>query len=211
MIFAMIYNYYPYALNSYIINIKIKNIKRSGYQMIATQYKITLPSDYDMNVIIDRVKNNGHKTDGFYGLKFKLYLITKKGENNNLQNSYAPLYLWKDSDGLNKFLFNGFYDNIITSFGWQQVNIGIPLIDTTTCKITDIKYLFEITRDIEPQGSLNNFKNRIEEELPKIENTEYIVIYNPDKWKYTVFYFIDDLNKVKAKRGTIYNILHVSQ
>lgn len=179
--------------------------------MIATQYKITLPNDYDMDIIRSRVKNNGHKTDGFYDLKFKLYLVTKKGENNNLQNSYAPLYLWKDSDGLNKFLFNGFYDNIINSFGWQQVNIGIPLIDKTTCKITDIKYLFEITKDIEPQGSLNNFKDKIEEELLKIENAEYIVIYNPDKWKYTVFYFIDDLEKVKAEKGTIYNILHISQ
>ena len=109
--------------------------------MIATQYKITLPSNYDMNIIKDRVKNNGYKTDGFEDLKFKLYLITEKGENSSLQNSYSPLYLWKDSNGLNKFLFNGFYDNIITSFGWQQVNIGIPLIDTTTDKIKNIKYL----------------------------------------------------------------------
>lgn len=179
--------------------------------MIASQYKITLPCDYDMDIIKTRVENNGYKTDGFYGLKFKLYLITKKGENNNLHNSYAPLYLWKDSEGLNKFLFNGFYDNIITSFGWQQINIGIPLIDTTTCKITDIKYLFEITRDIDPQGSLNNFKDRINEEFPKIKNAEYIVIYNPDKWKYTVFYFINDLNKIKEEKGIIYNILHVSQ
>lgn len=185
--------------------------KEEWLLMIASQYKIILPSDYDMNIVKDRVKNNGYKTDGFENLRFKLYLITEKGQNNNLQNSYCPLYLWEHSDGLNKFLFNGFYDNIITSFGWQQVNIGIPLIDTTTGKITDMKYLFEITRDIEPQGSLNNFKDRIKEELPKIDNAEYIVVYSPDKWKYTVFYFIDDLNKVKSERGIIYNILHISQ
>ncbi|MBZ9633351.1 DUF4865 family protein [Clostridium sp. FP1] len=179
--------------------------------MIATQYKIILPSNYDMNIIKDRVKNNGHKTDEFDDLKFKLYLITEKGENNNLQNSYCPLYLWKDSNGLNKFLFNGFYDNIITSFGWQQVNVGIPLIDTTTYKIKETKYLFEITREIEPQESLNNLKDKIGKDIPKIDNTEYIVIYNPDNWKYIVFYFIDDLIKVKAEKGVIYNILHISQ
>ena len=179
--------------------------------MIATQYKITLPSDYDMNIIKDRVKNNGYKTDEFDDLKFKLYLITEKGTNNNLQNSYCPLYLWKDSSGLNKFLFNGFYDNIITSFGWQQVKVGIPLIDTTTYKIKEIKYLFEITREIPPQESLNNLKDKIEKDIPKIDNTEYIVIYDPNKWKYKVFYFIDDLNKLKAEKGVIYNILHTSQ
>lgn len=179
--------------------------------MIATQYNIVLPSNYDMNIIKERVKDNGYKTDGFDDLKFKLYLITEKGKNKNLQNSYCPLYLWKDSNGLNKFLFNGFYDNIISSFGWQQVNIGVPLIDTTTYKIKDIKYLFEITREIPPQESLRNIKDEIEKDMPKIENTEYVVIYNPDKWKYNIFYFIDDLSKVKTEKGIIYDILHVSQ
>lgn len=179
--------------------------------MIATQYNIVLPSNYDMKIIKDRVKDNGYKTDGFDDLKFKLYLITKKGKNKNLQNSYCPLYLWKDSDGLNKFLFNGFYDNIINSFGWQQVNIGIPLIDTTTYKIKDIKYLFEITREISPKESLRNIKDEIEKDMPRIENVEYVVIYNPDKWKYNIFYFIDDLSKVKTEKGIVYDILHVSQ
>lgn len=178
--------------------------------MIASQYKITLPANYDMNIIRNRVKDNGYKTDGFDGLKFKLYLITEKGKNNNLQNSYSPLYLWKDCEGLNKFLFEGFYDNILASFGWQRVNIGILLIDTTTQLIQNANFLFEVAGDIEPKESLNNFKTRIKDEIPKID-AEYIIIYNPDKWKYHVFYFIDDLEKVKTEKGTIYTILHVSQ
>ena len=179
--------------------------------MIAMQYKITLPNDYDMNIIKDRVKNNGYKTDVFEELKFKLYLTSEKGINRSLQNSYCPLYIWRDSNGLNKFLFNGFYDNIITSFGWQKVNIGIPLIDRTTYKIKDSRYVFEITGEIQPQESLNNLKDKIEENIITIKDAEYIVIYNPDKWKYNVFYFIDDLSKVKLEEGTIYDILHISQ
>lgn len=179
--------------------------------MIASQYKIILPGNYDMDIIRKRVRDNGYKTDGFYGLKFKLYLITEKGEHNNWQNSYSPLYLWNDSEGLNKFLFEGFYDNIITSFGWQKVNIGIPLIDTTTEKIKESNYLFEIERELAPKESLNNLKNCIKESLPKIEDAEYVVIYNPDKWKYQVFYFIDDLKKVNTENGVIYSILHISQ
>ncbi|MDU4479159.1 DUF4865 family protein [Clostridium sp.] len=129
----------------------------------------------------------------------------------SLQNSYCPLYIWRDSNGLNKFLFNGFYDNIITSFGWQKVNLGIPLIDRTTYKIKDSRYVFEITGEIQPQESLNNLKDKIEENIITIKDAEYIVIYNPDKWKYNVFYFIDDLSKVKLEEGTIYDILHISQ
>lgn len=179
--------------------------------MIATQYKITLPSDYDMEIIRERVRNNGHKTDGFEDLKFKLYLITEKGINHNLQNSYCPIYLWKDSNGLNKFLFNGYYDNILNSFGWQNVNIGVPLIDTTTSRIKESNYLFQIKGDIKQQESLNNLKDKIEESIPAIAETEYIVIYNPDKWKYEVFYFINDVDQVKELDGAIYQILYVSQ
>lgn len=179
--------------------------------MIASQYKIILPSNYDMDIIRKRVKDNGYKTDGFYGLKFKLYLITEKGIHNNLQNSYSPLYLWKDSEGLNKFLFEGFYDNIITSFGWQNVNIGVPLIDTTTQRIKEKNFLYEVEGEIEPKESLNNLKNCIKEAIPKLGDEEYIAIYNPDKWKYNVFYFIEDLRKVTTESGVIYNILHISQ
>ena len=184
---------------------------KGSVSMIASQYKIVLPSDYDMGIIRQRVKVNGHKTDGFYGLKFKLYLITEKGINNNLQNSYSPLYLWKDSEGLNKFLFEGFYDNILTSFGWQNVNIGMSLIDTTTERIKEAKFLFEAVGEIEPKESLKDFKNHISEAMPKIENAEYLVIYNPDKWKYHVFYFLDEPQKALTKKGVIYEILHISQ
>ena len=189
--------------------ITILIVQGSG-SMIASQYKITLPGNYDMDIIRKRVKDNGYKTDGFDGLKFKLYLITEKGINNNFQNSYSPLYLWKDCEGLNKFLFEGFYDNILTSFGWQNVNIGVLLIDETTQRIQEAKFLFEVVGEIEPKESLNNFKKSIKDAIPKID-AEYIVIYNPDKWKYQVFYFIDKLEKVKTEKGVIYTILHISQ
>lgn len=179
--------------------------------MIATQYKIILPSDYDMSIIKERVRNNGYKTNGFEDLKFKLYLITEKGQNNNLQNSYCPLYLWKDSNGLNKFLFDGFYDNIITSFGWQNIDIGVPLIDKTTGNFKDIKYLFEVSGEISPQKSLKSLKVEIEEKMPEINGAEFIVIYNPDKWKYNIYYFLNDINKVRSIRGIAYSILHISR
>ncbi|MBK1813303.1 DUF4865 family protein [Clostridium sp. YIM B02505] len=179
--------------------------------MIGMQYKIVLPSDYNMEIIKERVKKNGFKTDGFDDLKFKLYLITEKGANNNFSNSYCPLYLWKDSEGMNKFLFDGFYDNIISSFGWQHIDIGIPLIDTTGDSIKEIKYLFEVTKEIEAGESLKGLSDRIERDMPKIAGAEYIVIYSPEKWRYNIFYFIDDLSKVEEIDGVIYSILHVSQ
>lgn len=96
--------------------------------MIEMQYKVILPKDYDMEIIRNRVKDNGHKTDGFQDLNFKAYLITEAGKDGNFYNCYTPLYIWNGHEGMNKFIFEGYYDNILQSFGWQQINIGVPLV-----------------------------------------------------------------------------------
>lgn len=62
------------------------------------QYKIQLPDDFDMNLIRQRVRENGTKTDGFQDLIFKAYLISTKGEHDAQANQYAPLYLWSRRD-----------------------------------------------------------------------------------------------------------------
>lgn len=174
--------------------------------MIAMQYKILLPENYDMNIIRKRVAMNGNKTDGFQDLLFKAYLITEsKSEGKGNRNQYSPLYLWKDSNGMNKFIFNGFYDNILNSFGWQNINIGIPLI----CKLENdfiySKYVLEIEKEIIPATHMKplNFSSIFSTCAGKV------LIYNPDKWKYSEYYFFT--NKPASNNiGVLFDILHLS-
>ncbi len=126
--------------------------------MIGMQYKIMLPKDYDMNIIRKRVSDNGHKTDGFSDLMFKFYLITEKSNFNNHYNSYAPLYLWKNNEGMNQFIFDGYYDGILDSFGWQHINIGVPLFINVNEKIKNTKYVVEYVNAIPQNNSLKNIK-----------------------------------------------------
>ncbi|HBG2385409.1 TPA: DUF4865 family protein, partial [Clostridioides difficile] len=115
--------------------------------MIAMQYKISLPDNYDMNVIRQRVADNGHRTDGFQNLIFKAYLISEKKDSSRSCNEYSPLYVWKNNEGMNKFIFDGYYDNILSSFGWQKINIGIPI---TCCLGKDFnlsKFALEIEHE----------------------------------------------------------------
>ena len=67
--------------------------------MYAMQYRITLPSDYDMSIIRERVARTGHLMDGFDGLGFKVYGIQEKARGA-ARNAYAPFYLWHDVDGM---------------------------------------------------------------------------------------------------------------
>jgi len=176
--------------------------------MIGMQYKITLPDDYDMERIIARVRDNGYKTDGFEGLLFKCYLIKDK-QDGNIENMYAPLYVWKTSEGMNKFLFEGYYDNILRSFGWQHVNIGIPMFIELPEEFTTAKYVLEEIHEIVPEASLNGFTSKVIQST--VKDNSYagrVCIYNPDSWKYSVFYFY---SYRPADRTDVYRILHISR
>lgn len=78
--------------------------------MIAMQYEITLPSNYDMEIIRERVRTRGHFLDNFEGLGFKAYLV--RG------TQYAPFYVWNTSAGMANFLYRGGgFQGILADFG----------------------------------------------------------------------------------------------
>lgn len=173
--------------------------------MIAMQYKILLPDDYDMDNIRQRVKNNGYKTDGFQDLMFKAYLIKEKDNTSESYNEYSPLYLWKDSDGMNKFIFDGFYNNILQSFGWQKINIGIPLLCDLSKELAKSEYAMEIENVVLPMNQMSplNFMKTSDRCLGKV------LIYNPDKWRYVEYRFYEK-EPEKSSTNKIYQILHMS-
>ncbi|WP_237981361.1 DUF4865 family protein [Bacillus thuringiensis] len=179
--------------------------------MIGMQYKVILPKDYDMEIIKKRVKDNGHKTDGFQELNFKAYLITEAGKDGNFYNCYAPLYIWNGHEGMNKFIFEGYYDNILQSFGWQQINIGVPFVVNVSNDFRKSRYVVEYV------GSISQSKTLIETQLNKnVQNIEKclgnVIVYNPDKWGYSRFNFYEEKPDIAVNKGvTVYEILHISR
>lgn len=170
--------------------------------MNAMQYTITLPNDYDMETIKERVRLNGNKTDGFEGLLLKAYLIM----NTDNRKEYAPFYLWNTHEGMNTFIFDGFYDNILKSFGWQHIHIAVPLHIDLSKDILHTAYVLVIEHDITrashlvtPEFSLHN-----QAHLGKV------LVYNPDKWKYVEFYFLENKPDMNDRLGDIYEVLHLS-
>ena len=85
--------------------------------MYAMQYQISLPADYDMEIIRRRVRTRGAALDAFAGLGLKAYLIRER-ENGSPVNQYAPFYLWHSIEGMNRFLWGGGgFHGIVNDFG----------------------------------------------------------------------------------------------
>ncbi|MCL7491640.1 DUF4865 family protein [Streptomyces sp. MCA2] len=85
--------------------------------MHAMQYAITLPADYDMQIIRHRVKSRGHLLDGFAGLGLKAYGIRERGVDGSPVNQYAPFYLWADPEAMNRFLLGDGFRGVVRDFG----------------------------------------------------------------------------------------------
>ena len=173
--------------------------------MISMQYKIQLPDSFDMNVIRERVRENGYKMDGFKDLIFKAYLISVENSKNDIQKEYAPLYLWKDSVGMNKFIWDGFYDNILKSFGWQTIFTSIPLAFEKKENFNSSRYCLEITREITESTQMErlSFTSTFD------NSTSQLLCYNPEKWQCKEYCFFEELPK-QMEGTNIYEILHLS-
>jgi hypothetical protein len=80
-------------------------------------YRITLPADYDMGTIRQRVATRGHLLDDFPGLGAKAYLIRERGVADSPVNQYAPFYLWNTPQGMNSFLWGPGFQGLVADFG----------------------------------------------------------------------------------------------
>lgn len=173
--------------------------------MISMQYKIKLPDSFDMNIIRERVRENGHKMDGFKDLLFKAYLISVENSKNDIKKEYAPLYLWKDSEGMNQFIWDGFYDNILKSFGWQTISTAIPLAFEKKENFKSSRYCLQITREISESTQMErlSFSSTFD------HSTSKLLVYNPEKWQCKEYYFFEELPE-QMEGTNIYEILHLS-
>lgn len=91
--------------------------------MIAMQYDIGLPADYDMSIIRRRIADKGHLLDDFPGLAFKAYLYCARDDRELAcdDNGYAPFYVWHNSESMNAFLCGPGFANLARDFGRPMV------------------------------------------------------------------------------------------
>ncbi|GAA3785626.1 DUF4865 family protein [Streptomyces phyllanthi] len=89
--------------------------------MHAMQYEVTLPADYDMDIIRARATGKGPLLDDFPGLGLKAYLLRENGVDGSPVNQYAPFYLWQAPAGMNAFLWGPGFQGLVDDFGRPRV------------------------------------------------------------------------------------------
>lgn len=139
--------------------------------MIAMQYRFHLPADYDMNLIRQRIHNNGARLNGFPDLVAKLYLYASRDEQDcpSQHNLYAPFYLWQQPAGMQRFLHSDGFAALCAHFGQPQISIWLPQQET------DVAQLMQ-------QTAISLGIRSLDHPLPASDD-HLLAAWNPQSWQ----------------------------
>jgi hypothetical protein len=185
--------------------------------MLAMQYEIALPADYDMAVIRRRIAEKGHLLDGFPGLGFKAYLYATRDDAvlPGGANRYAPFYLWRDGEGMNAFLGGAGFAALARDFGRPAVQTWSVWHSASA---VDLSMAVSASRQIVPlpeDAMLENWRER-ETEAAHAAMADgalaAVTAFEPTGWTLMRFRLWPDLRVGLTDHACrLYRVGHVSQ
>lgn len=181
--------------------------------MYAMNYEITLPADYDMQIIRNRVATKGAGTDNFPGLGLKAYCIRERGVADSPVNQYAPFYLWANLNGMHQFLWGDPFKALYTSFGrpvvqhWAGLAFERGPAFSVTPRAATRRAEF-LPADAEPAPFIEEALTRLRQYAsdPAVHSTAIAI--DPRHWELVHFTLWRDT--APAEAGTRYEVLHLS-
>lgn len=189
--------------------------------MYAAQYEITLPADYDMGIVRERVADLGHAMDDRAGLALKAYLVRARGVHDSPVNQYAPFYLWNDSGAMSHFLVGGGgFHGIVRDFGRPAVHHWVGLASQPgpargAPATAASRRLTEIPADRDAAGAgLTDLIRREIDDLHALAGRAGVhtaaLAFDPSRWRLMRFALWQDAIPEAEDITERYEVLHLS-
>jgi Domain of unknown function (DUF4865) len=173
--------------------------------MLAMQYNFTLPADFDMEVIRQRVTAKGPLVEGFPGLGFKAFLYARRGEHGP-ENLYAPFYLWDDNGAMNRLLGGEVFAGVSTAFGWPSVKMWSVIHAIKTPALREARYFTREILPIAPHAALGKFQSTetevVESAIARDGALTAVTAFEPTTWSLVRARFWRDRPPETARPGT---------
>jgi hypothetical protein len=186
--------------------------------MFIKQYQITLPADYDMQIIRDRVADKGVSFDTFPGLGLKCFLIREKGKFGAESNQYAPAYLWPHVDAMWDFLAGPGFGGIKDAFGVPPVETWAGFAFARSNRLSVPSLIATVTREektLSLDTDLVDLRRReIELASDVVDSTKGLLAravgLDPRSWRLVRFDYWEQPQADLPAHLRSYEVLHVS-
>ncbi|WP_200302115.1 DUF4865 family protein [Streptomyces adelaidensis] len=181
--------------------------------MHAMQYEITLPADYDMDVIRARATGKGPLLDDFPGLGLKAYLMRERGVGGSPVNQYAPFYLWNTPAGMNSFLWGPGFQGLSDDFGRPRVRHWTGLAHEEGGSAGAVPRIAVRRRWSVPEGvRLADVAAEAVDEAGRLASLDGAVcaaaVLDPDRWELVHFSLWD--HDVPKAEGEVFQVLYMN-
>lgn len=180
--------------------------------MLAMQYSIQLPADYDDARITQRVQQRSKLFDDLDGLQHKAFLYSATDK------LYAPFYVWQDMSQARQFLFDQLFRGVMESFKRPRVRNWVVMAQSygnrglqPTHAIREIDAI-PLDCDIE---AMTQQEQHAQQALLADDNLYYhLTAIDPDRWEIIRYHLWREAScapKLGSDCIQTYQVLHVSE
>lgn len=149
--------------------------------MLAMQYSVRLPKEFDADKVSERVSLRGPMFEGYPGLSHKFYLYDRE------EHVYAPFYIWENGQAAQNFLMNNLFGDVVQDFGrprvrsWQILEFGYgPSQDDPEYMVSAVDKVCE-KRALKALQAREAEVHQVALETPGL--FAHIVLLDPDRWE----------------------------
>ena len=180
--------------------------------MLAMQYSIPLPENYDVALIERRVNERKPLFDGHKGLVHKSFLY------NEQDKLYAPFYIWKDVIEAQAFLLDDLFKGVVETFSRCRVRSWFVVHMAHGNRSISPTFARREVDIIPPEDKLDTFlayEKNLQLELVNDPNmVMQVAAFDADRWEVLRFSLWKDEQTAAKPTGDSYidyRVLHVSE
>jgi hypothetical protein len=180
--------------------------------MLAMQYSIQLPENFDADIIRNRVESRSKLFDDHDGLQHKSFLY------NADEKIYAPFYIWKDVFQARDFLLDDLFKGVVDTFNRHRVRSWFVVHMAYGNRKLKPSFAQREVDTIPPEETLSRYLKRdkdMQEQLVKNPNLYmHVVALDADRWEILHFsLWADKASAIQSGSDSTltYEVLHVSE
>lgn len=180
--------------------------------MLAMQYSIHLPGNYDTALIEQRVRARRSLFDDHAGLVHKSFLY------NDHDKLYAPFYVWKNLDEAQQFLLDDLFRGVIETFKRHRVRSWFVLQLAYGNRTLQPSYALREIDAVPAEAKLDSYlKQEKDHQAELLSNPNlymHLLALDADRWEILRFGLWKDKASAAKPHGDScidYEVLHVSE